>query len=339
MTVDTIVSADVRADGALVLLLDARKEGDKTPPSEFRLLNDGHTFTTKGVINCDANAAASVVAAMQRAGRDSLPFDYGHGMLSPVQSYDTARAAGWFTPEARGGELWAVNIQWTPKAKQAFEDREFRYFSPALMLNADTRMVSELINIALTNIPATLNIEPLVADSRVNNMDIKTILGAFSAQTAEEAVEKFNTLTSDNEKLVAAAKEMQVSLSSVQVELSSVKTELADFKAAAAKAEKDSLIEALSKDGKLAPALKTWALSQSIEQLQAFSAVAPVISGAGKVESKDSPSAPSTLTDEQKKLCFSLGVSEKSFLKGLEVQSKQEIPFIKFNPITHEESK
>jgi phage I-like protein len=136
-----------------------------TPPREFRLLAEGTNETSKGPIRMSAAAGAHVLRAFSELGRDRLPFDYGHAQLGFVQGYDAARAAGWFVPQVRGGELWAADIQWTPTAARALSEREFRFFSPALTLDAESREVRSLINVALTNLPATRGQAPIMASA------------------------------------------------------------------------------------------------------------------------------------------------------------------------------
>ncbi len=324
------LQADIRDDGAYLVQLDAMDGmdgmGDQAdaatpaPPTEFMLFADGTTMTTKGPIVCNATCAMMVCNQVKQDGRDSLPFDYGHGMLGLVQTKDSAKAAGWFVPAARGGELWATEIKWTPAALESFSNREFRYFSPAVMVDPDTREVTQIINCALTNLPATFNQTPLVADSRGNmDPDLKKLLVALGVENSSQAVVKFDSVRGENEKLVKAVTDMQVELTSAQ---SALKT----FKDSQVKAEKDAFIVKLSADGKLSPALKDWANEQSLESLQKFSANAPVVTGA-TVESR--VSAPTnSLNDDQKKVCVQLGITEESFLKQLSIQSAQPHPMM-----------
>jgi phage I-like protein len=72
--------------------------------------------------------------------------------------------AGNFDLELRPDGLWATNIHWTPRAEGYLRAGEYLYFSPAFAHDADGR-VTRLVNIALTNLPATFGQEPLVAAS------------------------------------------------------------------------------------------------------------------------------------------------------------------------------
>lgn len=137
-----------------------------TPPSEFRIFAAGTNTSTKGPAVFDDRAAELVMAAYRQHGVE-LSIDYNHGAVdpAPVDYALAGRAAGWFAPEVRDGELWAVNVRWTPAAYKAIEDKEWRYFSPAFWYEGDSDRVAELVNVALTNTPATDNLHALVAAS------------------------------------------------------------------------------------------------------------------------------------------------------------------------------
>ena len=136
----------------------------REPPTEFRLFRAGANETTKGVFLFSEESQKSVMDGYQRHGAD-VPIDYEHKMLDYFASADDMRAAGWFTPEVRDGELWAANVRWTNKAASALREGEWRYISPAFTTGEDGR-IFELINVALTNLPATHQLEALVAASR-----------------------------------------------------------------------------------------------------------------------------------------------------------------------------
>ena len=163
----------------------------KAPPSEFRIFAAGKIETTKGTFLFDAKAA-DLVMASARAWGNEYPIDYDHAMgsffaLDPAES---GKAAGWFKPELRNGELWATNVSWTPKATEKLTAREYRYHSPAFRIEEEDKRISELVNVGLTNLPATKNHPPLMA-SRAGEpgkeSKMKTIAVALSL--AAEATE------------------------------------------------------------------------------------------------------------------------------------------------------
>lgn len=110
----------------------------------------------------DDESAQSVLDAWTQHGTD-LMVDYEHQALEepPIK----APAAGWFEPELRDDGLWAVNVRWTPPAAAHLKNKEYRYYSPAFTSEKSTGRILRLTNVALTNLPATKGLTPLVAAS------------------------------------------------------------------------------------------------------------------------------------------------------------------------------
>lgn len=144
--------------------------GDE-PPSEFRIFTAGQVDTTKGTFTFDAEAAKSVMADYALQGVD-LMIDYAHAAMRASSAIDPAqagKAAGWFQLELRNGELWATNVRWTQPAAAALQRREWRFMSPTFQTDSDGR-IENLLNVALTNMPATLKLQPLMAAAKGTDM-------------------------------------------------------------------------------------------------------------------------------------------------------------------------
>lgn len=139
-------------------------QGD-APPDAFRIFTAGKVVTSKGTFLFDDASASAVMADYAEHGNE-LMVDYDHASLSAmaVDPALASRAAGWFSIELRAGELWAVNVRWTEPAALALSRKEWRYMSPAFQTEGD-RIVS-LMNVALTNMPATRRLQPLMAANR-----------------------------------------------------------------------------------------------------------------------------------------------------------------------------
>ena len=166
--------------------------GDE-PPSEFRIFASGLNETTRGTFLFDAAAAKSVMAEYAAHGID-LMLDYDHASLNGgIDPALSGKAAGWFNLDVRGGELWAVNVRWTPPAAEALRRKEWRFMSPAFQTD-DAGRVTSVLNVALTNLPATRRLEPLMAANVITLggcMDpelVKKALDALVAGSAEEAM-------------------------------------------------------------------------------------------------------------------------------------------------------
>jgi phage I-like protein len=148
---------------------------------------------------------------MSRYARQGVPYmgDYEHMSLAqpPIKAPASITE---FKPEVRldaagKPELWAVEIHWTADAQKELEAGHYRLYSPAFMPTLDDsgrptpdNHIDYLINVALTNLPATFGLEPLVAASAANpsneesTMDEEKLkeLGAKLAQ-AEKDREEF----------------------------------------------------------------------------------------------------------------------------------------------------
>lgn len=79
----------------------------------------------------------------EAAKRGDLPIDYEHQMDDPAARPATGevRAAGWIKQlEARDDGIWGL-VEWTEKARNMIEAREYRYLSPVLHHYPDGRVV------------------------------------------------------------------------------------------------------------------------------------------------------------------------------------------------------
>lgn len=138
----------------------------KDPPSELRVFGFGPFSTIKGQFKFTPSDAKEVMKRYQEHGAE-LCFDYEHFAVDPEKGRaGDGKAAAWYRLELRKDGLYATNIRWTKAALDGIRAKEWRYWSPAFLHTKD-RHITELINIALTNIPATHDLEPLVAASRV----------------------------------------------------------------------------------------------------------------------------------------------------------------------------
>ena len=132
---------------------------------EYLILRDGYVETKKGSYLLDAQAGRSIESNFAAAG-NKVVVDYEHQSLGgPYAAPDgRAPAAGWITDvryEAGRG-LWA-SIAWNPAALKHIRNGEYAYLSPAGILAGAERRFVELWSVALTNTPASPQMEPLAA--------------------------------------------------------------------------------------------------------------------------------------------------------------------------------
>ncbi len=294
------------------------------PPTEFRLFAHGVNDTSKGPFIFDDKAAGMVMAAFANQGMDKLPFDFDHLMLGATDS-SAAKAAGWFVPQVRGGELWATEAEFTPAAEQALSNREFRFFSPAVVRDKDNR-IAKLVNVALTNLPATKNQMPLVAHDdnstpapgkEITMSDkLFRLLGADDEADALTIAKEWDNTTKELLS-VTGTKSLNDLVASVKAaaalpaEVQRLSAEVTRYQAEAIKAEKDALIEKLSSgaDACLTPGLRMWAEGQSVESLNAFAASAPKLGAVASHTQPASGDAVTSLSAEERHIAKQMGVS------------------------------
>ncbi|MDE9466879.1 phage protease [Xenorhabdus bovienii] len=103
-----------------------------------------------------------------------LVIDYEHQTLRAIKNGQPAPAAGWFhTLEWRDGDgLYAINVEWTDKARDAIAANEYRFISPVFLYDTHGH-VTALLHAALTNTPALDGMEAvmLAAASRLATLN------------------------------------------------------------------------------------------------------------------------------------------------------------------------
>lgn len=248
----------------------------ETPPSELRLFAKGVTETTKGPFIFDDEAARVTMARYRELGKDKLPFDYNHAMLAFIISPDSGKAAAWFVPEVRNGELWATSIEWTPHALSALKDREYRFFSPAFRSHYESHRVTELINVALTNLPATKNQKPIVASDTFEtdtnrNKPMNAILKLLGVNDENEAHTSLSQLLSERASwtalLASAGTKTIAELSTVFSNLKKANEAMTTERTTE---KRNARIAELSTAGRLAPAQHEFARELSDTAFESF---------------------------------------------------------------------
>jgi phage I-like protein len=138
-------------------------------PTERLLFKFGENKTTKGTFYLTQESAYIIMTSWTAYG-NKLNFDYNHMQLENTQTPESSVSAGTYDLEIREKGLYAINIEWTEKAANMILSKEYLYTSPAFLTeNQDGReVIIELINCALTNIPATISMDQLLAASKFN---------------------------------------------------------------------------------------------------------------------------------------------------------------------------
>lgn len=143
-------------------------------PKEFILFRGGENETTKGSFLFDAKAAEMVMAAADARGGVDYPIDLEHLSLDDRHPNFDTDARGWFRLAVRGGDLWAVDVRWTPDGARRLAEKSQRYISPAFFTDDEGR-ITEIVNVALVAMPATQGAPALIAATRRKPMTLNAV--------------------------------------------------------------------------------------------------------------------------------------------------------------------
>lgn len=169
-------------------------------PSEFCIFKAGLNTSDKGNFVFDKLAAEMVMAAFAKKGQ-TLTIDYEHMAAQDPPIIAPAAASSW-VPEVRNGELWATSVNWTDKARQMIESREYTRFSPLFLSDPKTKRIVKVINCALTNVEALDGIDTLVAATALSQGD--TPMKKFACKSCTKAL-KAPTDTEDGDEVMCTA--------------------------------------------------------------------------------------------------------------------------------------
>lgn len=325
-------------------LRSAGREIQLMPAGQFRA-RDGRPHGI-GHWRLDA-AAAERLIALAHARRTPFVIDYEHQTLTAETSGQPAPAAGWFSRlEWREGDgLYAVDVEWTARARGMIDADEYRYLSPVFTFDPQTGVVRELLMAAVTNNPAIDGIADLAAarfsltdnapqeDPTVDEATLKA-LGLAKDATDEQIREAIAALTaraaksSELEAQLAAAKAQPPAdpdpAKYVPIEaLTQLQQQVAALSSQVQGAEVERLVSQGLADGRLLPAMEDWARSlgkQDVAALRAYlDAAQPIAALTGsQTDGKPPVSEQSPLSEVEQAVCRQLGITEAEFLKSKE---------------------
>lgn len=326
-------------------------------PGEIQILPFGWVHSKKGDFLVDAQSIAEMMSELSQHVNDYV-VDYEHQTLMNVQ----APAAGWIHPSAfhdRGAEgLWA-QIEWTAKAQEYLANREYRYFSPVVLMRESDRRAVRFHSGALTNTPAVDGMVPIVNKdgTEVPKEDVtlkewmkKLILKLGLAENATDeqigaAVEQLQP-ADQNEQPVASPEVLQelglpdnATADQVKEAVKALKAPkpgannpqyvtkdemVKALKDELAKEKTGDLVEMALKDGKITPAQQDWAqqyAESDAEGFRKFVLTAPVVVPVGqRIAGNKEPVKDAVIDDTQLMVNKQLGLDDETYKKGVALE-------------------
>lgn len=337
-----------------ILITLAVAAGDGAPPTEVCLLKPGANQTRKGVYIFDDAAAASVMDAYRAHGQTDLPIDWEHASLSASRAPDPKKAGeacGWFTLELREGALWAANIRWTKDGAEALSERKYRFCSPAFFTDKDGR-VTRMVNMALTNLPATDDQAPLMAASQSDTItdqpgsapaaatltapegapapgtagkerrpmkDMIVLLGLVAGSTEADAEAKITSLREFEVQVLSLTGKSTVAevighIQGLQAAADKLPKVEAELATLSAKAvEAERDALIAANEKKISPAMLPWAKTQTVEALKAFLAVAPELVALGAQPPREPNADAVALSESELDICRRLHITPDQY--------------------------
>lgn len=308
-------------DLAPVVSADGAK---KEPPKEVRLFSKGKLSVNKlGEKNTPdfhfTDRSAEEVLRESKAWGIRHSMDWEHTALNKALGVvppgdGRAPAACWYDIELREDGLYATNIEWTDQGASDVLSKAYKYISPAFDFDPETREVTSLWNASLTNLPATRNMQPIMASIHGEGANPKgassmlkpalAMLGLAENTPESEALAKLSQLHTFRATVLATTGKATESealgaltaLKMAETKAVTLAAELETLKSSTAKNEVESLLTQGERDGKIEPGseLRTHLATMPAKAIQAFLSAAPVVKpgvkkpaktdGAGTVE-------------------------------------------------------
>lgn len=312
-------------------------------PDEIKILPLGTVHSQKGDFVVDDESFDLINRHFENRGLD-LVIDYEHQTLKDVQ----APAGGWIKKLVKTKDAIAAQVEWTAKAKQYLENKEYKYLSPVVICRKSDGKAVALHSVALTNTPAIDGMFALVNSIDIsspdgaeggNSMELKKIVALLGlpADATEEDVEKAiqelkkqekteevvaNKTIMDLLELKADAKTEDVAAKIMELKGTADKTKdemILELKRRMDERDAEELVTMALKQGKISAAQKAWAKEYALkdaEGFQAFVAKAPAVVPVGKTGSAGYQKEEED-TELDPKILKNLGVSMED-IKGSE---------------------
>jgi len=319
----------------------ASSEVQLTPVGRFRAL-DGRPHDAEAWY-IDGEIAARLIPILE-ARKNPYIIDYEHQtLLSEKNGQPAPRAAAFRRFEWREGVgLFAIDVQWTPRAKKYFDDDEYGYVSPVFPYRKGTGEVLGFLHAALTNDPAVdgmeevaaiaaakfnsnpqednlMDREQLIADlglsADASDADVSAAIAALKAKVGEAATQG---------ETIAALKASQFDPAQ-HIDLATfeeTKAELATLKEENLDNEIEALVSAGMKDGRLLPNQDKWArklgasdiaaLKQYLDDANPVAALKGNQTKGKKPEGTDGDA----LSESELAVCKATGVKPEDFKKN-----------------------
>lgn len=291
------------------------------PAGEMVMGRDGRTWR---------NSNPHGVVEQFVARNVDLVIDWEHASEHRAPNGQDAPAAGWVKELAvREGAVWG-RVEWTEKAAEQLQRKEYRYLSPVFLFTRDENQIVRLSSAGLTNQP-NLALKALNQQTHQEDFpvwkDLLKKLGLPEDATEAQAITALNQVQADLE--TAKNREATPSLDKyvpradfdqAQTRAANAEQTLKTLKKEREDEAIDTAINQALEDGKIAPATVDYHKAQcrtegGLERFKTFVESAPAITGDSGLDGRKTPGADMALNSETLKIAGMMGNSEEDLKK------------------------
>ena len=260
----------------------------------------------------DAATAQRLIAQVEERNL-RIPIDYEHQGFLSEKNGQPAPAAGWFRKlEWREGEgLFALDVEWTEKARDMIKAGEYRYISPVFIHDSETGEVTSLLGAGITNNPGLNVLAELMA--------LKAKAGALEPSGAGGEVGAPSRVDS----LVRETKETLEALRARTEEALSAQREVTILRQKIANSQIDAVIEDALDGARILPAhvdaarrlaaVDFEALKRLLDRPPLVPALLGMQSSRLSMPNGESHRSRASLSVEEQKICALTGRTHKEF--------------------------
>ena len=301
------------------------------PPSELMLIPPGLRVEGRDGRAWNNSDPSGIIRFFKERGL-KIPIDIEHATELKAPRGEAAPAMAWgLNLEARAdGSIWA-KTEWTPKGAELVINKEYSYYSPAIIFNKATMEIIGIKSVGLTNTPnftiPALNREHHMED-KMNLADLLAKLGLPATATFLDALNRITQIQTDHATALNRADNPPLDkfvprgdYDTALNRATNAETELKKITDAQQETAINHEIDQALKDGKITPATKDYHVAQcrqegGLERFRAFAAAAPVVADASGLDDKDPDEQKLALNAAEMKVCELTGVSVEDYKKA-----------------------
>ncbi|NVO00029.1 MAG: hypothetical protein HXX17_11940 [Geobacteraceae bacterium] len=300
-----------------------------TPPASIPLIPAGAVITGRDGRSWNNPDPAAIVRFFQERGL-KIPIDIEHATEIKAKIGEAAPAMAWATDLAAhdDGSIWG-NIDWTPRGAEMVTNREYSYYSPAIVFDKTTGNIIGIKSIGLTNSPNFY----VPALNRENQKEVPpmlkkviALLGLAETTTEETALNSIMTLKSDHATALNHANSPPLDKFVPKADYDLALNRANDAEGKLATQAKEQLETAINHEidaalaaGKITPGTKDYHVAQcrqegGLDRFKTFVGAAPVVAGTTDLDKKK-PDHDTALNAEEQTIASMFGNSVEDIKK------------------------